>query len=155
MSFVPPKGTDDLLAPESQVWRNALSLWERWSERYGYPLVMTPIFESTDLFERGVGDGSEVVTKQMYTFTDRGGRSVTLRPEGTASVVRAYLNSGHQGVWKGAYSGPYFRYERPQGGRRRQFWQVGVGYLDVEAPVSDAEVIELGFRYLQGRVGAQ
>ena len=148
MSFVPPKGTDDLLAPESQVWRNALSLWERWSERYGYPLVMTPIFESTDLFERGVGDGSEVVTKQMYTFTDRGGRSVTLRPEGTASVVRAYLNSGHQGVWKGAYSGPYFRYERPQGGRRRQFWQVGVEYLDVQAPVSDAEVIELGFRYL-------
>ena len=148
MSFVPPKGTDDLLAPESQVWRYALDLWESWSERFGYQLVMTPMFESTDLFERGVGDGTEVVTKQMYTFTDRGGRSVTLRPEGTAPVVRAYLNSGHQGVWKGAYSGPFFRYERPQAGRRRQFWQVGVEYLDVEAPVSDAEVVELGFRFL-------
>ena len=148
MSFVPPKGTDDLLAPESQVWRYALDLWENWSERFGYQLAMTPMFESTDLFERGVGDGTEVVTKQMYTFTDRGGRSVTLRPEGTAPVVRAYLNSGHQGVWKGAYSGPFFRYERPQAGRRRQFWQVGVEYLDVEAPVADAEVVELGFRFL-------
>lgn len=148
MSFLPPKGTDDHLAPESQVWRKTLGLWEKWSERYGYPLVMTPIFESADLFERGVGDATEVVTKQMYTFDDRGGRSVTLRPEGTAPVVRAYLNSGHQGVWKGAYSGPYFRYERPQAGRRRQFWQVGVEYLDAEGPAADAEVIELGFRYL-------
>ena len=123
-------------------------MWEEWSERYGYPLVMTPIFESTELFERGVGDTSEVVTKQMYTFEDMGGRSVTLRPEGTAGVVRAYLNSGHQGAWKGAYSGPYFRYERPQAGRRRQFWQLGVEYLDTQSPLADAEVIELGYRYL-------
>ncbi|MEE9177674.1 MAG: histidine--tRNA ligase [Acidimicrobiia bacterium] len=149
MSFQPPKGTDDLLAPKSQTWREVLSLWDEWSARYGFPLVMTPILESTELFQRGVGETTEVVTKQMYTFDDRGGRSVTLRPEGTAGVVRAYLNSGHQGVWKGAYSGPFFRYERPQGGRRRQFWQVGVEYLDVESPAADAEVVELGFRYLE------
>ncbi len=149
MSFQPPKGTDDLLAPESADWRRALSLWDEWSARFGYPLVMTPIFEATDLFERGVGDTTEVVTKEMYTFEDRSGRSLTLRPEGTAGVVRAYLNSGKQGAWKGAYSGPFFRYERPQAGRRRQFWQAGVEYLDVEAPEADAEVVELGYRYLE------
>ncbi|MGH3650988.1 MAG: histidine--tRNA ligase [Acidimicrobiia bacterium] len=148
MSFQPPKGTDDIIAPQSQAWRDALRSWEMWSARYGYPLISLPIFESTDLFERGVGDTSEVVTKQMYTFTDQGGRSVTLRPEGTAGVVRAYLDSGHQGVWKGAYSGPFFRYERPQAGRRRQFWQVGVEYLDSHSPVADVEVIELGLRYI-------
>ncbi len=148
MTFQPPKGTDDIIAPRSQTWREALAVWEDWSQRYGYPLVNTPVFESTDLFERGVGETTEVVTKQMYTFDDRGGRSLTLRPEGTASVVRAYLNSGHQGVWKGAYSGPFFRYERPQAGRRRQFWQVGVEYLDTSSPLADVEVVELGFRYL-------
>jgi histidyl-tRNA synthetase len=148
MSFQPPKGTDDVLAPESQAWRETLRLWDVWSERYGYPLVSLPIFEATELFERGVGDTSEVVTKQMYTFTDQGERSVTLRPEGTAGVVRAYLNSGHQGTWKGAYSGPFFRYERPQAGRRRQFWQVGVEYLDTPSPVADVEVIELGYRFV-------
>lgn len=148
MSFQPPKGTDDIIAPASQAWREALRSWETWSERYGYPLISLPIFESTDLFERGVGDTTEVVTKQMYTFIDQGGRSVTLRPEGTAGAVRAFLNSGHQGVWKGAYSGPFFRYERPQAGRRRQFWQVGVEYLDSSSPVADTEVIELGFRYI-------
>lgn len=149
MSFRPPKGTDDLMAPQSQAWREVLSLWDDWSGRYGFPLVMTPVLESTELFQRGVGDTTEVVTKQMYTFQDRGGRSVTLRPEGTAGVVRAYLNSGRRGAWKGAYSGPFFRYEQPQGGRRRQFWQVGVEYLDVEGPAADAEVVELGYRYLQ------
>lgn len=148
MNFQPPKGTDDVIAPASQAWRESLRSWESWSERYGYPLVNLPIFEATYLFERGVGDTSEVVTKQMYTFTDQGNRSVTLRPEGTAGVVRAYLNSGHQGVWKGAYSGPFFRYERPQAGRRRQFWQVGVEYLDSAGPVADTEVIELGYRFI-------
>lgn len=150
MSFQPPKGTDDVLAPESQAWRETLRSWEDWSERYGYPLISLPIFEATDLFERGVGDTTEVVTKQMYTFTDRGDRSVTLRPEGTAGAVRAYLNSGHQGAWKGAYSGPFFRYERPQAGRRRQFWQVGVEYLGTPSPLADIEVIELGYRFISG-----
>ncbi len=149
MSFQPPKGTDDIISPRSQAWRDALRAWEDWSGRYGYTLVATPVLEATDLFERGVGDTSEVVIKQMYTFTDRGGRSVTLRPEGTAGVVRAYLNAGIQGVWKGAYSGPYFRYERPQAGRRRQFWQLGVEYLDSSGPLADVEVIELGHRFIE------
>lgn len=153
MSFRPPKGTADLMPPSSQSWRRALATWDTWTERYGYPLVATPIFESTELFERGVGGTTEVVTKQMYTFEDRGGRSVTLRPEGTAGVVRAYLDSGAQGAWKGAYSGPFFRYERPQKGRFRQFWQVGVEYLAVESPVADAEVVELGYRFIEA-VGA-
>ncbi len=144
----PPKGTDDILAPDSRVWRRVLRTWDDWSERFGYDLVMTPIFEATDLFERGVGESTEVVRKQMYTFTDRGERSITLRPENTASVVRAYLNAGIQGEWKGAYSGPQFRYERPQGGRRRQFWQVGVEHLGTDRPGADAEVIELGYRFL-------
>src|SRR3970040_672032 len=148
MSFQPPPGTDDIGAPQSHIWREVLREWETWADCYGYPLVMTPLFEATDLFERGVGDATEVVTKQMYTFIDKGGRSVTLRPEGTAGVVRAFLNAGAKGAWKGAYSGPMFRYERPQAGRRRQFWQVGVEYLDVEGPASDAEVIDLGVQYL-------
>jgi histidyl-tRNA synthetase len=148
MSFRPPKGTDDIGAPESNLWRDVLGEWERWADLFGYPLVLTPIFEATDLFERGVGSDTEVVTKQMYTFTDRGGRSLTLRPEGTAGVVRAFLDSGAKGPWKGSYSGPMFRHERPQAGRRRQFWQVGVEYLDVEGPAADAEVIELGYRFL-------
>ncbi|HUG07505.1 MAG TPA: histidine--tRNA ligase [Acidimicrobiia bacterium] len=148
MSFQPPKGTDDVIAPESQAWRETLRIWEDLSERYGYPLVGLPVFEATDLFERGVGETTEVVTKQMYTFTDQGGRSVTLRPEGTAGAVRAYLNSGQQGTWKGAYSGPFFRYERPQAGRRRQFWQVGVEYIGTASPVADVEVIELGYRFI-------
>jgi histidyl-tRNA synthetase len=148
MSFQPPKGTDDIIAPQSQAWRETLRSWDWWAERYGYPLISLPVFESTELFERGVGDTTEVVTKQMYTFQDRGGRSVTLRPEGTAGVVRAYLNSGHQGVWKGSYSGPFFRYERPQAGRRRQFYQVGVEYLDSASPLADIEVVELGYRFI-------
>ncbi|MGA7280351.1 MAG: ATP phosphoribosyltransferase regulatory subunit, partial [Acidimicrobiia bacterium] len=141
MSFQPPKGTDDIVAPESLVWSDVLRAWGTWADRFGFPLILTPILEATDLFERGVGESTEVVTKQMYTFTDRGGRSMTLRPEGTAGVVRAFLNSGSQGPWKGAYSGPMFRYEQPQAGRRRQFWQVGVEYLDVEGPAADSEVI--------------
>ena len=148
MSFQPPIGTDDITALRSQAWRETLALWEQWSARYGYPLVSTPVFETTELFERGVGETTEVVTKQMYTFTDQGDRSMTLRPEGTAGVMRAYLNSGHQGVWKGAYSGPFFRYERPQAGRRRQFWQVGVELLDTASPLADVEVIELGYRFI-------
>jgi histidyl-tRNA synthetase len=148
VSFQPPKGTDDVLAPASYRWRSLLLAWEEMARRFGYPLVITPTFEATNLFERGVGEATEVVEKQMYSFTDRGGRSLTLRPEATAPVVRAYLNAGAPGVWKGAYSGPMFRYERPQGGRRRQFWQVGIEYLGVAGPMSDVEAIELGYRFI-------
>ncbi len=149
MNFTPPKGTDDIFPPTSRAWRRTLIIWENLAERYGYDLVMGPIFESTDVFARGVGESTEVVQKQMYTFEDKGGRSLTLRPEGTASVVRAFLGSGVQGEMKLAYSGPMFRYERPQAGRRRQFYQTGVEYLATAAPDADAEVIEIGYRFLE------
>ena len=144
-----PKGTDDILPPESERWRTVLRVFDSIAERYGYALVMTPIFEHTELFARGVGEQTEVVEKQMYTFEDRRGRSLTLRPEATASVVRAYLESGTKGVFKGAYAGPMFRYEQPQAGRRRQFFQVGVEYLGESSPLADVEVIEMGYRTLR------
>ncbi len=152
MNFTPPKGTDDIFPPASRAWRRALLVWEDLVERYGYDLVLGPLFEATEIFTRGVGESSEVVQKQMYTFSDKGGRSITLRPEGTAPVVRAYLGSGVQGQAKLSYSGPMFRYERPQAGRRRQFYQTGVEYLGTAAPDADAEVIEIGYRYL-GELG--
>ena len=148
MSFRAPKGTDDILPPVSRQWREALRVWEDWTARFGYDLIMTPIFEATDLFARGVGEGTEVVEKQMYTFEDKAGRSLTLRPELTASVVRAYLDSGTRGVMKVAYAGPMFRYERPQAGRRRQFFQLDVEYLGEDDPAADVEVIEVGYRFL-------
>ena len=144
-----PKGTDDVLPPESERWRLLLRAFDRLAEQHGYGLVMTPLFEATELFTRGVGEETEVVEKQMYTFDDKAGRSLTLRPEATASVVRAYLQAGRQGVFKGAYSGPMFRYEQPQAGRRRQFFQVGIEYLGEPSPEADVEVIEFGYRLLE------
>jgi histidyl-tRNA synthetase len=149
MSFRPPKGTDDILPPASRRWRRVLRAFDDLAERYGYDLIVYPVFDSTEVFERGVGEGTDVVQKEMYTFQDRGGRSITLRPEATASVVRAYLASGSQIPMKLAYAGPMFRYERPQAGRRRQFWQVGVEYLGEDAPAADVEVIELGYRFYE------
>ena len=148
MSFRTPKGTDDIMPPESRLWRSLLRVWDILAERYGYAYVATPVFESTDLFARGVGETTEVVEKQMYNFRDKGGRRLTLRPEVTAGVVRAYIQAGRWGEFKGAYSGPCFRYERPQEGRRRQFWQLGVEYLGTRDVEADLEVIELGYRYL-------
>lgn len=144
-----PKGTLDVLPPESGRWRRLLRAFDGLAERYGYGLALTPLFEATDLFARGVGEETEIVEKQMYTFADKGGRSLTLRPEATASVVRAYLQAGRTGVLKCAYSGPMFRYEQPQAGRRRQFHQVGVEYLGEPSPDADVEVIEVGFRLLE------
>ncbi|MDH3607479.1 MAG: histidine--tRNA ligase [Acidimicrobiia bacterium] len=147
MSFRPPKGTDDILPPDSRQWRRVLGTFEELAERYGYDLAITPLFEATEVFERGVGEGTDVVQKEMYTFEDKGGRSITLRPEATASMMRAYLDSGSQIPMKLAYSGPMFRYERPQAGRRRQFWQVGVEYLGEDSAEADVEVIDLGYRF--------
>jgi histidyl-tRNA synthetase len=113
------------------------------------------MFEETDVFARGVGGDTEVVEKQMYTFTDKGGRSMTLRPEATASVVRAQIEAG--GVptrFKGSYWGPMFRYERPQKGRNRQFYQGGIEYLGSSSAEADVEVIEFGWRYLE-RLGIE
>ncbi|NIP92335.1 MAG: histidine--tRNA ligase, partial [Akkermansiaceae bacterium] len=149
MTFRAPKGTDDILPPVSRRWRRVLQTFDELAERYGYDPAMTPMFEATQVFARGIGEGTDVVQKEMYTFEDQGGRSLTLRPEATAPIMRAYLNSGIQGVLKLSYSGPMFRYERPQAGRRRQFWQVGVEYLGEDAPEADVEVIELGYRFYQ------
>ena len=150
MTYRAPKGTDDILPPNSSEWVTAERVFLDLAERYGYGLVLTPLFESTELFSRGIGEDTEVVEKQMYTFTDKGGRSVTLRPEGTASVVRALIQAGGVvGTFKGFYWGPMFRYERPQKGRRRQFSQAGIEYLGEASFDADVEVIEVGYRYLE------
>ena len=150
-SFRAPKGTNDLIPPLSQrfveVTRAALDTFAR----AGYLPIETPAFEHTEVFERGVGEASEVVTKQMYTFADLGGRSLTLRPEGTAPVVRAVLEHGlDRGALpvKLAYSSAMFRQERPQKGRYRQFFQVGIEAIGSDRPLVDAEVIEVGKRFL-------
>lgn len=136
------KGTDDILPPESAKWRRMLRAFDDLAERFGYDLAVMPVMESTELFSRGVGESTEVVEKQMYTFEDRGGRSVTLRPEFTAGIVRAYLEAGGTGVMKLAASGPQFRYEQPQKGRRRQFYQLDLECIGDPAPRADVEIIE-------------
>ena len=153
-AFQAPKGVPDYLPPESAQFvavRDALLSAAR---RAGYGDVELPIFEDTALFARGVGESTDVVSKEMYTFADRGDRSVTLRPEGTAGVIRAViqhrLDRGALPV-KLCYSGPFFRYERPQAGRYRQLQQVGIEAIGVDDPALDAEVIavaDAGFRSL-------
>ncbi|GGP15879.1 histidine--tRNA ligase [Nonomuraea glycinis] len=146
MSFQAPKGTFDWLPPRSEqvlAVREALVAPVR---RAGYGYIETPVFEDTQLFARGVGESTDIVSKEMYTFPDKAGRSLTLRPEGTASVVRAVLQHNlHNGqlpvkLW---YSGSQFRYERAQKGRYRHFWQVGAEALGSEDPAIDAELIVL------------
>ncbi len=150
MTYRAPKGTDDILPPDSDTWVRVERAFLDLVELYGYGLTLTPIFEATEVFERGTGETTEVVEKQMYTFADKGGRSLTLRPEATPSVVRALIQSGGvNGTFKGAYWGPMFRYERPQKGRRRQFYQAGVEYIGEPHPDADVEVIEIGRRFLE------
>ena len=118
--------------------------------RYNYREIRTPIFEQTELFERGVGETTDIVEKEMYTFKDKGDRGMTLRPEGTAGVVRAYVQNklyGEPDVTKLYYMGPMFRYERPQAGRYRQFHQFGVEVFGTADPAIDAEVIALGYSF--------
>jgi len=138
------KGTRDLLPPDTAVWAAVEATARQVFERYGYGEVRTPILEETELFVRGVGEATDIVGKEMYTFTDKGGRSLTLRPESTASVARAYVENGLQ-QWpspvKLFYIGPQFRYERPQKGRYRQFFQIGAELLGDPGPLSDAELL--------------
>jgi histidyl-tRNA synthetase len=143
------KGTDDILPPDSERWRRLLRAFDLLAERYGYDLALMPVIEATELFARGVGETSEVVEKQMYSFEDRGNRSITLRPEFTAGIVRSYIDSGSPGVMKLAAAGPQFRYEQPQKGRRRQFFQVDLEYLGEPAPGADVEIIEFSYRLLE------
>ncbi len=144
--FQAPKGTFDILpagaSARDRVERVARGLFER----AGYARIETPIFEDTELFARGVGESTDIVRKEMFTFEDLGGRSVTLRPEGTAPIARAYLEHGMHKLpqpvklW---YLGPYFRHERPQAGRFRQFNQIGAEAIGSESPLVDAELIIL------------
>ncbi|MBK5227108.1 MAG: histidine--tRNA ligase [Actinobacteria bacterium] len=147
-----PKGTNDILPPGSFRWQELVRLAQDSFERAGYAPVETPTFEDTALFERGVGETSEVVTKQMYTFEDLGGRSLTLRPEGTAGVVRAViehsLDRGPLPI-KLNYASWMFRQERPQKGRYRQFFQVGIEAMGTDHPTIDAEVIQVGDSFLR------
>lgn len=142
-----PRGTQDILPQDSAKWRYIENRLHTLMELYNYKEIRTPIFESTELFARGVGDSTDVVQKEMYTFKDKGDRSLTLRPEGTAAVVRSYIEHKMQGEpnqpIKLYYNGPMFRYERKQKGRYRQFNQFGVEAIGTENPSIDAEILAM------------
>ena len=146
------RGTRDILPEEVGYWQFIEATVREILGRAAYREIRAPIFEQTDLFERGIGEATDVVGKEMYTFSTRGDKSITLRPEGTAGIVRAYIQNklhaqgGVQRLW---YTGPMFRYERPQAGRQRQFHQVGLELLGCDAPRADAEVIALATDILQ------
>lgn len=153
MMFKVPRGTKDLLPEETGNWQAIESLIRDTCRLYRYEEIRTPVFEQTELFTRSVGDTTDIVQKEMYTFEDRGGRSLTLRPEGTAPVVRAFVEnkmfgSPDQPV-KLYYMGPMFRYERQQAGRYRQFVQFGVEAIGSDSPAIDAEVISLAMDVYQ------
>jgi histidyl-tRNA synthetase len=140
------KGTRDILPPQTYLWNRVEAIARDIFRRYNYEEIRTPIFEETALFARGVGEETDIVTKEMYTFEDRDGTSLTLRPENTASVIRAYIEHRMDqipGVKKLYYIGPMFRRERPQKGRYRQFFQIGAEAIGSTSPVVDAEVIEM------------
>ncbi|MCD8509008.1 MAG: histidine--tRNA ligase [Bacillus sp. (in: Bacteria)] len=147
MNFKVPRGTQDILPDQSAKWQYIEEKAHDLCRRYNYKEIRTPIFEQTELFARGVGDTTDIVQKEMYTFTDRGGRSLTLRPEGTAAAVRSFVENKMHGLpdqpMKLYYIGPMFRYERPQSGRMRQFVQFGVEAMGSDDPAIDAEVIAL------------
>jgi histidyl-tRNA synthetase len=146
MKYSRPRGTQDIIPPEIDKWRFVESTFQKTLDRYGYRGIRTPIFESTELFVRAVGEDTDIISKEMYTFTDRGGRSLTLRPENTASVIRAYLENGmHRwgGIQRLYYIGPMFRYDRPQAGRFRQFHQVGAEAIGSINPAVDVEMIQV------------
>jgi hypothetical protein len=151
------RGTQDILPNDIYKWSYMENIIRDLCALYGYGEIRTPIFEETKLFLRGIGDTTDVVTKEMYTFEDRGGRSITLRPENTASAVRAFLEHklyGDQGVHKLFYIGSMFRYDRPQAGRYREFHQFGVEILGASSPLADVEVIVLAYRLFQ-KLGLQ
>lgn len=146
-----PRGTQDILPGESEKWQYIENKARDLCARYRYREIRTPMFEQTELFARGVGDTTDIVQKEMYTFEDKGGRSLTLRPEGTASTVRSFVDQKMHG-WadqpvKLFYIGPMFRYERPQSGRMRQFVQFGVEAMGSSDPAIDAEVIGLAMDF--------
>ncbi len=147
----PVRGTHDLLPEDCRRQDRVIDACAAVAERYGYGEIRTPVFEFTGVFSRSLGDTSDVVTKEMYTFEDRGGDTVTLRPENTASVARAVLSNGllQQMPLKLWYAGPMFRYERPQKGRQRQFHQIGVELFGVAEPTGDIEAIAMAADVLE------
>ncbi|MHA7964071.1 histidine--tRNA ligase [Paenibacillus sp. CAU 1782] len=150
MKFQKSPGTQDILPGSVEKWQFVEETARQLCRRYNFREIRTPIFESTELFQRGVGETTDIVEKEMYTFTDRGDRSITLRPEGTAGVVRSYVENklyGEPDVSKLYYIGPMFRYERAQAGRYRQFHQFGIEAIGSTDPSLDAEVIALGYSF--------
>lgn len=147
-----PKGTEDLLPEESYKWQYLESKFKETADLYNYKEIRVPTFEHTELFERGVGDTTDVVEKQMYTFNDKGGRSITLRPEGTASVVRSFLQNSLYALpmpMKAFYNIACFRYENKQKGRLREFHQFGVEAFGAQNPTMDAEIVSLAINFLK------
>ena len=146
------RGTQDILPPFSSLWQKIENTAIKLFGEAGFTEIRTPIFEATELFDRAVGEDSDIVNKEMYTFKDRSDRSLTLRPEGTASIVRAYIEHAldregrPQKLW---YRGPMFRYEHPQTGRYRQFHQIGIEAIGAKAPYIDLELIKLGQKFLE------
>ena len=141
------KGCNDIMGREAKVWKYVESVIDAAMEKYNYNYIRTPLFEATELFHRGIGDSTDIVTKETYDFEDRGGRKITLRPEGTAGVVRSYIENKMYGdanqPVKVYYNGTMYRYERPQSGRDRELTQFGMEVLGTDDPLSDAEVISL------------
>ena len=152
----PVRGTHDLLGEGSRLHRIVETAARETSALYGYDEISTPVFEFTEVFSRTLGDASDIVTKEMYTFETKGGESVTLRPEGTAGVARAFISNGlaQHTPLRLFYTGPMFRHERPQKGRQRQFHQVGVELIGPDSAHADVEVIALGHQFLE-RLGVE
>ena len=146
MRFQRPRGTQDLLPEDAPRWRHVTGVMRRTLDAFGYADIRTPVFEDTELFVRGVGNATDIVAKEMYTFSDRKGRNLTLRPEGTAPVVRAYLENNlgaEPGIHRLQYLGPMFRYDRPQAGRYREFFQIGGEALGSPLPEVDVEIVDV------------
>jgi histidyl-tRNA synthetase len=160
MRYKAPRGTRDVLPEESWKWQRVERVFRETADRFGYREIRLPVFEETELFSRGIGDATDIVRKEMYTFTDRKGRSLTLRPEGTAGVVRSFIehNMGRGSrLTKLYYFCPMFRYERPQAGRYRQFWQWGLEAIGSMNPAVDAEIIHFSVNLFEslGLAGAE
>ncbi|MGN7357953.1 histidine--tRNA ligase [Paenibacillus sp. SAF-054] len=150
MAYQKPTGTQDFLPGVVEKWQFVEEKARDLCQRFNYREIRTPLFEQTELFERGVGETTDIVEKEMYSFKDKGDRSMTLRPEGTAGVVRSYVENklyGEPDVSKLYYIGPMFRYERPQAGRYRQFHQFGIEAFGAVDPAIDAEVVSLGYQF--------
>ena len=151
MAIKAPKGTKDVLLNESYKWQYIESKWAEICSEYGFKEIRTPVFEATELFNRGIGDTTDVVQKEMYTFNDMGGRSITLKPEGTSPAVRSFIESNQYAETQPTkiyYNTPCFRYEKPQAGRLREFHQFGIENFGTHSMLADAEIIALGHDFL-------